>query len=151
MSRFKAIGIFLVIFLSGIMAGGYLFSDSQPRSFLAVRKCRSCLKPNDLAGLMASVGIQKLPSLLPFVALETDMTIAIKLPARKGKIHYVIVPKKDIRNIGELSGDDTRYLIDTFSVMQSLIQKENLVNYFVYTNGPGLQNVTYLHFHLVAK
>lgn len=151
MSRTKLTVIIPFVFLSGVALGGYLFSDSQPRSFLALQKCRSCLSTKDLAGLMASVGIQRFPMFMPLVALETDTTIAFKIPARKGGIHYVIVPRKDIRNIGELSGDDTRYLVDTFSVIQSIIRKEKLVNYFVYTNGPGFQNVTYLHFHLIAR
>jgi hypothetical protein len=143
--------ICLAVFLSGIVVGGYLFSESQPRSFLAIQKCRSCLSPSDLAGLMASVGIQKFPGIIPFVAMETDKTIALKLPSRKGNIHYVIIPKKDIKNIGEFSEDDVRYLTDAFFVMRGVIQQEKLVYYRVFTNGPGFQNVTYLHFHLVAN
>jgi hypothetical protein len=45
--------------LGGVGLGGYLFSDSQPRSFLALSNCVSYYRPNDLAGLLASAGIQK--------------------------------------------------------------------------------------------
>jgi diadenosine tetraphosphate (Ap4A) HIT family hydrolase len=109
------------------------------------------LTHEDLLGLVASVGIQKFPGLMPFVVFETDKTIAIKRPFSSERIHYVIIPKKDIENIGEISGADTQYLTDAFLVGRWIIERENLSKYRLYTNGPGYQDVTYLHFHLVAE
>lgn len=133
----------------GIVIGGYFFSRSQPRSLLALNRCEDCMSPEDLAGLLASVAIQRMPGIIPFIAFETDKTIAIKLPLQKTRIHYVIIPKKDIKNIGELSGDDSSYLTDIFLVARQIIEKEKLTRYRIYTNGPSYQDVTYLHFHLV--
>ncbi len=103
----------------------------------------------DLAGLLASVAIQRIPGIIPFVAFETDKTIAVKLQLQKPHFHYVIIPKKDIKNIGELRGEDASYLTDVFLVARHIIEKEKLTRYRIFTNGPIYQDVTYLHFHLV--
>jgi len=146
--------IILLVIISlcvGILIGGYLFSQSQPRSFLAINCCQSCLTHEDLLGLLASVAIQKFPGLMPFKVLETDKTVVIKHPFSSDRIHYVIVPKKDIKNIGEISEANAQYLTDVFFVARWLIEREKLSKYHLYTNGPGSQDVTYLHFHLVAE
>jgi hypothetical protein len=136
----------------GIMMGAYLFSQSQPRSILAINQCQNCLSRADLLGLIASVGVQKLPGLIPSAALETDKTVAIKLPSFSAKkIHYVIIPKKDIKNIGEISEATGDYLLDAYLVARKIIQEEKLSKYRILTNGPGFQDVTYLHFHLEAE
>ncbi|MCX5895637.1 MAG: hypothetical protein NTZ51_07405 [Proteobacteria bacterium] len=102
-----------LFFLSvGVIIGGYLFSQSQPRSVLSINQCKDCLSAEDLAGLLVSAGIQKLPGLIPFVVFETDKTIAIKSPLPEAQIDYVIFPKKDIKNIGEIAKEDAPYLID---------------------------------------
>ena len=118
---------------------------------MAINRCQNCLTHEDLLGLIASVGIQKFPSLMPFVVFETDKTVVIKLPFSSHRIHYVIIPKKDIKNIGEISEADTQYLTDVFFVARWIIEQEKLSEYRFYTNGPGSQDVTYLHFHLVTE
>jgi hypothetical protein len=135
----------------GLVSGGMLFAHSQPRSLLALQHCQQCLKAKDLAGLLASVGIQQFAGLLPAVVAETDRTIALQVPSTEWQVHYVIMPKKDIKNIGELAAEDVPYLIDSFAVAQQLIADHGLFNYRIFTNGPGWQDVTYLHFHLVSK
>lgn len=136
----------------GIIIGGYLFSDTQPRSLLAVHKCeQTCLKPQELLGLANSVLLNKFPNFVPLVVFETDKSIAIKHPAPQSPVHFVVFPKRDIKNIGLLSKDDKEYLIDTFSVLSQLISDQSLSKYQVITNGPGYQHTTYLHFHLQAE
>ena len=151
MKKFKIVLLVLVSLCVGILIGGYLFSQSQPRSFLALNRCQNCLTHQDLLGLVASVGVQKLSGLMPFVVFETDKTIAMKRPFASERAHYILIPKKDIRNIGEISEVDAQYLIDAFFVGRWIIEHQKLSKYRLYTNGPGYQDVTYLHFHLVAK
>src|SRR5438132_2383178 len=105
----------------GLISGGVLFSQSQPRSVLAIHHCQPCLNVHELAGLLASVGIQKFPGLLPSVVFETDRTLAMQVPSTKPGVHYVIIPKKDINNIGDISAEDAPYLIDIFAVVQYLV------------------------------
>jgi|GEM_PF-479400 len=138
-------------FLAGVGVGGYLFSYSQPRSFLALSNCTACYRPQDLAGLLTSAGIQRAPGALPMVVKETDRCVAIEHPFPKTRFHFVVFPKKDIKNIADISVDDQAYVLDCLAVIRTLVNENGLWNYRVITNGPGAQDVTYLHFHLVSR
>jgi diadenosine tetraphosphate (Ap4A) HIT family hydrolase len=111
------------------------------------------MNPKELAGLLVSIGIRKLPGFMPFIVLETDKTIVIRhpFPLRTEKVHYIIAPKIDIKNIGEISKEDIPYLIDAHAVARDIIEREKLYKYRLYTNGPGVQHVAYLHFHLIER
>lgn len=150
--NFKKAVILLIIFVAGIITGGCLFKDVQPRSFLRINDCdKNCLNPNELLGLIGSVGIQHLPGLMPFIVKETDKTVVIDSPIHETPIHYVIIPKKDIKDAGDISETDKEYLIDAYAVIGEIIREKNLRQYKIYTNGPYYQTVTYLHFHLLAN
>jgi histidine triad (HIT) family protein len=153
MSRVKLVSLILAALVTGIVLGGYLFSDTRPRSFLALNKCQgTCLQPNELAGLLASVGIQRLPAaFVPSVVKETDKTIVIQHPSPLARIHYLVIPRKDIRDVGDLSDSDREYLVDLFDVMREIIREKKLVDYQVITNGPARQAANYLHFHLISR
>lgn len=152
LSRAKLYIALLLVLLAGIVLGGYLFSDTKPRSFLALHRCEnSCLNPNELIGLVTSVGIQNFSGLIPSVVAETERTIVVEHPAPEARIHYLVFPKKDIKNIADVSEADEEYLVDAFRVIRELIREKGLVRYRVITNGPGYQAVTYLHFHLMAQ
>ena len=148
--RIKYVLISLAIFILGILLGGYLFSKTQPRSFLALNNCQQqCLNTNELAGLVGSVVMNSAPLLLaPVVIMETDKTVVIKNPVPEAATDFVVIPKKDIKDAGELSDADKPYLIDAYAVIQRLIEREGLKRYEVTTYGPGRQQVRYLHFHL---
>ncbi|MBI2098431.1 MAG: HIT domain-containing protein [Candidatus Wildermuthbacteria bacterium] len=149
---FRYISLAIVFILAGVIVGGYLFSDTKPRSFLSVRECGlSCLNQEELLGLLGSVGIQRLPGIIPSVQKETDKTIVIKHPFPQAPIHYVIIPKKDIKATEDISEEDTPYIIDAYAVMSALIREQNLRDYKIVINGPGFQTVRYLHFHLVSE
>ncbi|OHA62697.1 MAG: hypothetical protein A3E07_00230 [Candidatus Wildermuthbacteria bacterium RIFCSPHIGHO2_12_FULL_45_9] len=143
----------MLMFGAGIGVGGYLFSDTQPRAFLEVGQCQGieCLDPKEIMGLAGSVGIQRTANLLPFVEQETDKTVLMRHPFPLADIHYVAVPKKDIKDPSQLTDEDKEYLADAFAVMGAKIREEGLKKYKIITNGPGYQSVGYLHFHLVAE
>ena len=109
------------------------------------------MAPKDLAGLLASAGIQKLPGMIPFTVFETPKTIVIRNPIPESKVDYVIFPKRDIKSIGEISEEDAPFLMDAYLAARHMIEKEKLSHYRIFTNGPGFQDVTYLHFHLIGK
>lgn len=140
------------IFCAGIAIGGYLFADTQPRSLLAIDRCAArCYLPSELAGLVASLGIQRTPALIPEVVRETDRCIAIRHPIDRTGQHFVAFTKRDIRNITSLTADDTPYVIDCLAVLRSIVEERGMQRYRVYTNGPDTQKITYLHFHLVDR
>jgi histidine triad (HIT) family protein len=148
----RVMALMLAALVIGVILGGYLFSNSRPRSFLALNNCGgTCFQANELLGLAASVGIQKFSALAPSVVKETDKTIVIEHPRPEARIHYLVIPKKDIKNIAEVSDADADYLMDAIKVAGEIIREKNLSNYRLLTNGPGNQTVTYLHFHLMAN
>ena len=141
----------LCSFALGLLIGWRLFSDTRPRQLITLRRSSHASSREELFGIMASVGVQKLAILIPGIILETDKTIVFKHPEPKYRIHYIFAPKKDIKNIGDFSEDDREYLIDLFAAIATVINQESLQDYKLWTNGPGKQDVTYLHFHLGAK
>ena len=152
MTRVRVIVLMLAALLVGVILGGYLFSDTRPRSFLALNRCEgTCLQANELLGLAASVGVQKFSALAPSVVKETDKTIVIESPRPQARIHYLLIPKKDMKDIADVSDADREYWLDAFKVAGEIIREKNLTNYRITTNGPGYQTATYLHFHLTAN
>jgi histidine triad (HIT) family protein len=148
----RTIILTVLAFFTGIAFGAYLFSDTQPRSPLRIAECEeNCFSEEKLLGLLGSVGVQKLPNLIPFVVKETDRTVAMKHPFPQSDIHYVIIPKKDIKTIEDITSEDAEYITDAHALMAQLIREQNLTNYKVIINGPRFQTVEYLHFHLVAE
>jgi histidine triad (HIT) family protein len=149
--RRSSVRMAVLAFGAGVVVGGYLFSASQPRSFLALSQCDHCYQAKDLAGLLASVGIQRAEAALPLVQKETDKCVAIRHPMPEGRVHSVVFPKKDIKSIADVAVDDGSYVLDCIDVIRALVIDNGLRNYRVVTNGPGFQGVTYLHFHVIAR
>ena len=137
--------------LLGLLMGWWLFSDSRPRQLIPISRSSHASSREELLGILASVGVQKLSRLIPGIILETDKTIVFKHPRPKYRIHYIFAPKKDIKDISDISEDDREYLIELFAVISTVIKQERLQDYKLWSNGPGKQDVTYLHFHLGAK
>lgn len=145
--KFVTLGIVLII---GALAGGYIVTHIQPRNFVSIKNCsQNCLKSNELLGLLGSVGIKL--DRIPDVVLETDKTIVINYPEPVDPIHYVIIPKKDIKSIEDVTDEDAAYIMDAIAVNRELVKKEGMTKYRFMTNGPGYQEVAYLHFHLTGK
>jgi len=143
---------YMLILVAGIAIGGFLFSDTIRRPFIDMARCQEyCLKTSELAGLLASVGIQVTDGKLPAVIFETDKTLVfdIQYPYPPDKIHYAIVPKKDIKDTSQLTKEDGEYIADAYRVISKIVSDHNYKRYRVITNGPGYQEVAYLHFHLV--
>ena len=141
----------LITFTAGFLVGGLFLYNAKTRPLLRLFKCSNYLSKSEIAGLFASVLVQTVPRLIPKIIAETDKTIVFEHPWPKHEIHYMFVPKKDIRDIGELTDEDKEYLIDLFSTVTATINKTGIRDYSLWTNGPGRQDVTYLHFHLGGK
>lgn len=155
MARASRVAVLVLTFAVGFVLGAAAIHRPMPDAPLELPPARTPWKPKDVAGLVGSIGIRTLAhhlTKLPFVVVETDKTFALTMwsQSRIWK-HYVIVPKKDLRDIGSLSPADAGYLTDVFLVARHLIERDHLRDYRFYTNGPGPQAVAYLHFHLIAK
>ena len=145
--------VLAVIFVLGLLIGGWTMRDIRPRSVFAADNCTDggCFRVNELTELAAAIGIQRVPNILPYVVFQTDKTIVFSNPLPEAKYHYIIVPKRDIKSSQELGPDDQIYLIDAYAAMNRLIREKGLKTYLIKTNGPGYQDVGYLHFHLIGE
>ena len=142
----------IALFFAGLACGGYLFDESIPRSFLALGDCADrCYKPNELAGLIASAAILRAPFTIPQVLLESDTCLAIRHPKPEARVHYVLFPKHDTRNITTMTEQDAPFVLGCFALARELVRRDKPQNWRLLTNGPVLQDVTYLHFHLVGR
>lgn len=140
-----------LVLATGIGIGAWLFADTQPRSLLNVVKCDvTCLRMSDVAGLVASIGIQKFPAAIPLLIAQSDTCVAIRHPYSPFRHHYVFFPRRDIRNIGTLAEGDERYVMGCMALMGSVIADRHLESYRMHSNGPLQQDISYLHFHLVS-
>ncbi|MDD5267288.1 MAG: HIT domain-containing protein [Methylococcales bacterium] len=150
--HFKQIVSALLLFMLGIVCGGYLFSKTVPRSFLAFRSGHyRFYNKQEIAGLVTSAAILRAPFLISDVDLESDTCLAIRHPKPKARIHFVLFPKHDTKNITTLTPADSPYLLGCFALARELILREKLQAYRLYTNGPRFQEIAYLHFHLIAE
>jgi hypothetical protein len=150
--RLKHFMAALALFATGVACGGYLFSQSVPRSFLALGRCQEhCYKPTEIAGLVTSAAILRASFLIPGVVLESDTCLAIRNPRPEARIHYVLFPKHDTKNITTLTPADSPYVLGCFALARELVSRDKLQAYRLYTNGPESQEIAYLHFHLVAQ
>jgi diadenosine tetraphosphate (Ap4A) HIT family hydrolase len=141
----------IIVFALGAWFGAWAFRDVQPRTWLTVQAGKVHVSTDELLGYFGSAAVQHAPGLVPGVVLETDKTIAMKYPIPwKARNHFVVVPKRDIRDIGALAKGDEPYLVDAFAVIGKLAREHGMKRYKVITNGPSEQFVRYLHFHLVS-
>lgn len=140
--------------LIGILLGAAMIHRPIPNAPAELPPAREPWNPKDVLGLVGSLGIRAMAGHLesiPGVVMETDRTFAIAVPDRWNRVHFVLVPKKDIRDIGQISAEDQPYLMDAFLVARQLAAKEGLKSYRLYTNDRSLQSVAYMHFHLVGR
>jgi Scavenger mRNA decapping enzyme C-term binding len=150
--RFWCIAGAVIIFVGGIMCGGYLFCKSLPRSFLATGDCGDhCYSMREIAGLITSTAILRAPFMLPNVVRESDTCIAIRYPGSQAKTHYVLFPRHDVKNIAELTTEDIPYVLGCLAMVRELVSQDKMEAYSLQTNGPAQQEIAYLHFHLIAE
>ncbi|MEX0726099.1 MAG: HIT domain-containing protein [Planctomycetaceae bacterium] len=141
----------VAIFLIGVIVGGVIFSSSQRRSLLTVPTCEECLSPAAFLGLVGSVVVLKTPGLIPNNVYETDRMLAFAHPKPSYPKHFVFVPKKDIKAIGDLAVGDERYVAELLDAMGTVIREQKMTEYTIWSNGPGMQTVEYLHYHVGGK
>ena len=148
MKRLLAYGL---AFLGGLVTGGTLLADSQPRSFAALTSCGGhCYQPADLVGLFVSAGIRLAPGATPNLIKETETCLAIASPAPQAPQHFVFFPKRDIKSITDITPTDAQSVLGCFDLMRVVVAEKHVRNYQVTTNGPGRQAVAYLHWHLMG-
>lgn len=84
---------------------------------------------------------------------ETETLIAFHHPKPSYALHILLVPKRAIGSLMDLSPDDSDFTTDLFQTVQSLIEELDLedIGYRLIANGGKYQDVPQLHFHLISE
>jgi histidine triad (HIT) family protein len=85
--------------------------------------------------------------------LDTETLVAFRHPNPDYPVHILLVPKKPIANLLELTPADQDFMIDLFRCVRELVQEHGLeqAGYRLIVNGGSYQEFPYLHFHLISS
>ena len=87
------------------------------------------------------------------IVFEDERALAFRDIAPQAPVHILVIPKKPIPSLAELSADDTELVAHLMMTIQKIAQDEDLASgYRVVTNigNDGGQEVPHLHFHLLG-
>ena len=82
---------------------------------------------------------------------ETKTLLAFYHPKPSYTFHVLLVPKKAVASLEELDANDSAFLIDLYSTVQSLVDEFHLSAYRLIVNGGQYQDFPQLHFHLISE
>jgi histidine triad (HIT) family protein len=81
---------------------------------------------------------------------ETPNLIAFQHPSPSYKVHLLLVPKRQVQSLADFDPQDTAFLTDLYSTVQSLVKEFDLKAYRLIVNGGEYQDFPHLHFHLIS-
>ncbi len=83
---------------------------------------------------------------------ETQTLVAFHHPRPGYPVHVLLVPKKALGRLADLTAADSDFLADVFKTVQDLVEEQDLeeAGYRLIINGGKYQDVAQLHFHLVS-
>jgi histidine triad (HIT) family protein len=117
------------------------------RAFL-LHIARSCIGPSIIGWVFTYMSFA-----LPVKRLrETGSLIAFRHPQPGYPVHILLVPKKAIGSLADLTPADADFLADLIPAVQSLVAEFGLeqAGYRLMVNGGPYQDVAQLHFHLIS-
>ena len=81
---------------------------------------------------------------------ETETLLAFHHPKPSYPFHVLLVPKNSVPTLKELDANDSAFLTDLYSAVQSLVEEFQLSAYRLIVNGGEYQDFPQLHFHLIS-
>lgn len=83
---------------------------------------------------------------------ETATLVAFYHPRPSYPLHILLLPKRRLASLADLTPADADFMTDLFSTVQHLVHELDLApaGYRLIANGGAYQDVPHLHFHLVA-
>lgn len=86
------------------------------------------------------------------IVYEDDQALAFRDINPVAPIHILVIPKREIVNIGSMSAEDTALVGHLMSVCRTVAEQEGLEDFRVITNsGAGAgQTVFHLHLHVIG-
>jgi histidine triad (HIT) family protein len=111
------------------------------------------LARTSLGGLLIGWMFTYLSFAIPLKRLrESDTLVAFYHPHPSYPLHILLVPKRAITSLMDLSSSDANFLVDLYNTVQSLVDELGLerTGYRLVVNGGDYQQIRHLHFHLVS-
>src|SRR5512143_3261197 len=102
---------------------------------------------------LVAFSFAKMDFLIPVKRLrDTANWLAFHHPSPAYPLHILIVPKREIAGIQEITPAEQELLVELFQIVQSLVAEFNLdaTGYRLVTNGGKYQDIPLLHFHLIS-
>lgn len=83
---------------------------------------------------------------------ESDSLVVFPDINPSAEVHLLIVPKKHIRGMADLTENHGGLLVEVYNAVNKLVKENNLEENFyrVVVNGGKAQHVPHLHFHLLG-
>lgn len=85
---------------------------------------------------------------------ENEHVIAIRDINPKARVHILVIPKKHIRSINQLTAEDTPLLGEVFSAIRRVAEQEGIAesgySTLINTGHDGGQTVFHIHFHILG-
>lgn len=147
----KVLGCLLLVGL-GYAGGAVSFVDTQARPLPDIHKCAptdECLTDPEVLGLMTSVWLHLAPGSTPNIVARSKECVAIRSPKPAAYVDLVFFPTHDIRNLLEMAPGDEKYALGCIDLMRQVAGERGMRNWRIVSNGPGKQEIAYLHFHLI--
>jgi histidine triad (HIT) family protein len=84
---------------------------------------------------------------------DTPTLLAFYHPQPSYPFHVLIVPKRAIAHLSDLTPADVDFTADLFQTVSSLVDEFHLegAGYRLIANGGAYQDVPQLHFHLISE
>jgi histidine triad (HIT) family protein len=82
---------------------------------------------------------------------ETETLMAFYHPKPSYQFHVLLVPKKAVASLQEFDPEDSAFLTELYSTVQSLVVEYQLTAWRLIVNGGEYQDFPQLHFHLVSE
>lgn len=92
--------------------------------------------------------------LIPIQRLrETSTLLAFYHPQPSYPVHILIVPKRAITDLLEITPEDQPFLVDLFACVRELVLELHLdkQGYRLIANGGSFQDIPQLRFHLISE
>jgi histidine triad (HIT) family protein len=107
-----------------------------------IRKILTCVAGWIFAHMSFAIPVKRLR--------ETETMMAFHHPKPAYPFHVVLVPKRQVTTLKDLDPNDSAFLRDLYSAVQSLVEEFHLQAYRLIVNGGEYQDFPHLHFHLVS-
>jgi histidine triad (HIT) family protein len=88
------------------------------------------------------------------IVFEDDLCLAFHDVSPQAPTHILLIPKKEIRSLAEVSAEDAKILGHMMALVPALTEKlgiaESGYRLVANTRGDGGQTVDHLHFHILG-